>query len=369
MSQLISWQMLRRSTQLTSIKCPRDRSQVGLSWLLLATTGALLCAGILAIRVLPAVVYSKLFHLLIELRLRAAPSCHRSARTKAVTLRAHQVVVISTIDEKNSATSQIRAYQGSRLISGRSSMQPPLTPKPTKPVLTPLQRRARTAERSTLREKQGDLDDLEWHKKNCCSICGSATHWWGGCDVLYCVYCGSDEHRKVNWHNFQEITCPKLLAKQERERAADRKEKEAREARKAREKGQFYCRWANELDNTYYGNMYRPHRVPQQGRDQGSRHRQPFGTPNMRQWGNNISGCGRSGSPRRTWFSTETESYRKFSREQLGVATTTNDEANLYPDFHVGTDFRCGSPGPRNNNYSPNTGWNGRRADDHWSQR
>ena len=83
---------------------------------------------------------------------------------------------------------------------------------------------------------------------------------------------------------------------------------------------------------------------------------QPFGTPDMRQQGNDFSDRGHYGSPKRTWFRAEqTESFRR--REQSGYGHRDDGGTGLFPDFH-----RRGSPGSRNN--SPNKGWNGRRAND-----
>ena len=215
----------------------------------------------------------------------------------------------------------------------RPKPQEPLTPKEPAPVLTARQKAVRAAERRATRDWLGDKADAEWHRRNCCRICGSASHWWKQCDVQHCVYCQSNEHRKLDRFT-QEVICPKLKDKQERDRVAERKAKEARE------KDNFYSGWADELSNTYYDTMYRPNRVPHQPRGRVNNHGQPFGTPNMRQRGNDFSDRGRYGSPGRTWFrNDQTESF--WRREQSGYGHHDDGDSDLYPDSH-----RRGSPGP-----------------------
>ena len=169
----------------------------------------------------------------------------------------------------------------------------PLSPRPPKPKPTPQQRQAIAEERRALREKAGDLEDQKWHRQNCCQICQPASHWWCDCPVQYCVYCGLDQHRKVSWLDFETITCPRLLDKQERDREADQKAKAAQDARKARETNAFYEQWASERDRIYYDDMRRGGMYgnsPYRGSpNQGTRYNQqgqPCDSQNQRQRGN-----------------------------------------------------------------------------------
>ena len=68
---------------------------------------------------------------------------------------------------------------------------PYVAPAPKKATprvkLTDQQKRARDAEREAVKAKRDDLESLQWHDKNCCKICFSATHYWLTCPVQYCA--------------------------------------------------------------------------------------------------------------------------------------------------------------------------------------
>ena len=130
-------------------------------------------------------------------------------------------------------------------------------PKPVKPKPTEAQVRACEAERDAVKAKRDDRQSQIWHEKNCCKICGSASHWWWQCEVQYCVYCHSSEHCKYSRIDFESITCPELIEKNKRLDKSDRKWSAAQAKRCSRDHLKYHIQWCDELSRKYYGDMHR----------------------------------------------------------------------------------------------------------------
>jgi hypothetical protein len=266
-------------------------------------------------------------------------------------------------------------------------------PKPVKAKLTAEQQRARAAERDAVKAKQEERELQDWHDKNCCKICGSASHWWQQCKVRSCAYCHSTEHTKVSWIDFETITCPKLIEKNKKLDESDRKRSAAQARKRSREQLNYYIQWSNELDRYYYGDMHRRNdrsfdkrpyqgqanwdsrRQNQQGRPFGSPgpQQQPQGSPHFQQRG--FGSPNRQQPASRTWFSNEPYQggqyqdgqypgsqyqggqyqggHRDYGDGYGDAGYGEADPSNCFPDFR-----NQGNQG-RQDDYGP---WNGRRA-------
>ena len=101
----------------------------------------------------------------------------------------------SSSDKPAAASSKVPRKPKHKLPKPTKPVSP--KPKPVKAKLTREQHRARAAERGAVKAKRDDRESQIWHDRNCCKICGSASHWWHQCKVQSCVYCHSTEHNKV----------------------------------------------------------------------------------------------------------------------------------------------------------------------------
>ena len=149
-------------------------------------------------------------------------------------------------DKPEAASSRIPRKPKHKLPKQTKPVSP--KPKPVKAKLTAEQHRARAAERDAVKAKRDDRESQIWHDRNCCKICGSASHRWQQCSVQSCVYCHSTEHSKVSWIDFETITCPKLIARNKKLDESDRKWSEAQARRRSRDHLNYHIEWSNELD-------------------------------------------------------------------------------------------------------------------------
>ena len=172
------------------------------------------------------------------------------------------------------------------------------------------------------------------------------------CLVQYCVYCGSSEHRKVDWLNFKTVTCPELIAKTKHLNEADRKWKVAQAAKQAQETEAYYFQWASKLHKVYYDNMYRQGPMlswddrwyDQQGR--------LYGSLNQQQQGGHGYDQNDHQAQTRTWFSNELVQ----NDQHEGSGYFDAGQSDYYHNYQ-----QRGSPGCQDD-CGP---WNGRHANDY----